>query len=212
MPKFLISLLLLVMLSGCSIFAGSNGDEIQNSYQPVKIQDILELLCDSDTNCIKQQCPDLATCPLMIALSHPVIFDFISMASPCEGCNTPTFSPDVGIGKCVEYTVQQRDENHEVELWVSENCNFRYAQPTKTRITVFVNPENGSIKHISPPVEFIDNPTYCQEKSDCRCLSGSGVELIGCSNFFHAPLNFAGYYEGEACGCVDGECIKIGEE
>lgn len=212
MQKIFISLLLLAMLSGCSIFAGSNADRNPNSYQPIDIQDILELLCDSDTNCIAQQCPDPATCPLMIALSHPVIFDFISSISPCAGCNTPTFSPDVGIGECVEYTVQKLDENHEVELRVSENCKFRYAQPTETRITVLVNTENGTIEHISPPKEFIDNPTYCQEKSDCRCLSGSGVELIGCSNFFHAPLNLAGYYEGEACGCVDGECKKIGEE
>jgi hypothetical protein len=200
----LILLLFGLLLAGCS--SSPNGSIKNDSYQPVESQQILALLCDSDNICIQEQCPDLESCPLIIALSHPVIFDFVKEYAACDGCNTPDFSPDKGIGKCVEYDVQQIDENREVELWVSANCNFRYGSPEQTRIKVLLNTEDGTIEKITPQLNFIQNPTYCQQDSDCRCLSGSGVELIGCSNLFHAPLNFAGYYEGEACGCVEGNC------
>jgi hypothetical protein len=208
-----IILILLVsglLLAGCS--TSSNSSFINENYQPVESHLILELLCDSDSNCIQEQCPNLEKCPLIIALSHPVIFDFVAKYAACDGCNTPDFSPDKGIGKCVEYDVQTLAENYEVEFWVSVNCNFRYGYPEQTRINVLLNTEDETIQRLSPQVEFIDNPTYCGQNSDCRCLSGSGVELIGCSNFFHAPLHFAGYYVGEACGCVEGNCSRTNSE
>lgn len=208
-----IILILLVsglLMVGCS--TSSNSSHINENYQPVESQQILELLCNSDSNCIQEQCPNLEKCPLIIALSHPVIFDFVSKYAACDGCNTPGFSPDKGVGKCVEYNIRQIDENHEVELWVSANCDFRYGHPEETRINVVLDAENRTIQHISPQVEFIQNPTYCQQDNDCRCLSGSGVELIGCSNFFHAPLNLAGYYVGEACGCEEGNCSRTNQE
>ncbi|MDO9086149.1 MAG: hypothetical protein Q7U53_08080 [Anaerolineaceae bacterium] len=202
--KFILSILLYIFLSACTTFfnGDSSGKQI-DTYEPVENNKIIELICAEKTDCIKTICPDLNECPLTIALSHPVVYDFISEYSKCVDCNTPVFSPKIGIGKCVEYEVL----NSEVRFWISDNCNFRYGNPSQTRISVRTNSTQSRIQQIIPSVETILDPTYCVIDSDCRCLSGSGLPFVGCSNSFYAPLNPTGFFEGEECGCVEGRCV-----
>ena len=202
--KFILSILLYIFLSACTTFfnGDSSGKQI-DTYDPVENGQIIELICAGKTDCIKSICPDPNKCPLTIALSHPVVFNFIKEYSTCDGCITSQFPPEKGIGKCVEFEVL----DSEVKFWVSENCNFRYGNPSQTRISVRTNSTQSSIQQIIPAVETILDPTYCTKYSDCRCLSGSGVPFIGCSNSFYAPLNPTGFFEGEECGCVEGRCV-----
>jgi hypothetical protein len=199
-----ISILLCIFLSACTTFfnGDSPGKQI-GMYDPVDNEQILELICDNKSDCIKSICPELNECPLTIALSHPVVFDFVEEYSECDGCNTPVFPPEKGIGKCIEYEVLE----WEIRFWVSENCNFRYGNPGQTRVSVLVNLQQRNIQQIIPSVETILDPTYCATDSDCRCLSGSGLPFIGCSNSFYAPLNPTGFFVGRDCGCVEGRCV-----
>jgi len=60
---------------------------------------------------------------------------------------------------------------------------------------------------------FIPGRMPCRRayNADCRCLSGSGVEFVGCANELYAPLSFAGEYECELCRCRKNRCITAKE-
>ncbi len=203
----LIGFLLCTILSGCSADLTNKDDDTFESFEPVPSQHILKLLCGSGTNCIQTICPEVDKCPIIIALSHPVVFDFVETYSKCDGCSTSDFSPDNGIGKCIEYDLLDKSLNKEIIFKVSENCNFRYANPEQVQISVFVDIREWRINQINPGIEYIQDPNFCAAESDCRCLSGSGVPLFGASNVFYAPLNWSGYYEGKECGCLEGNCV-----
>ncbi|MBC7251458.1 MAG: hypothetical protein H5T62_14395 [Anaerolineae bacterium] len=95
-----------------------------------------------------------------------------------------------------------------VEFWVSQNCHFRHTEPDRTRLVVEVSAETLTIDAITPPVEYIQDPMYCQSDGDCLCLSGSGVPFVGCTNYFYAPLHWAGYYSCGDCLCEDNQCVS----
>jgi hypothetical protein len=147
-------------------------------------------------------------CPLVIALSNKAVFDFVKINSECEGCNTQVFAPDKGIGKCIEYKIADDLQSPTVTFWVSENCKFRYGDPTKSSIVVKIDKKTSTIENISPAIAYIKAPSYCSVDSDCNGLSGSGVPLTGCSNFLYAPLNWSGYYaySSDMCACVETQC------
>lgn len=205
--KILIGFLLCTILSGCSVDITNKDDISRDSLETVPTQHILELLCGSGSNCIQTICPDVDKCPIIVALSHPIVFDFITTYSKCDGCNATDFSPDKGIGKCIEYDLNNELLDKEIIFKVSENCNFRYANPEQVQISVLVDVREWRINQIKPAPEFIQDPNFCAAESDCRCLSGSGVPLIGASNVFYAPLNPTGYFESQECGCVEGRCV-----
>ena len=208
--KIIISVLLCLILSTCSSIPSlNNSDDDLHSFEPMQNDRVKDIICGSSSNCLEAICPNLSECPLMIAVSHPVVFDFIDTYSKCDGCNTPDFSPDKGIGKCIEYEIFKKPSDLEIRFQVSKNCNFRYAQPEQVQISVFVDTQEWRINKINPDIEFIKNPTYCHAESDCRCLSGSGLPLIGSSNYFFAPLNPTGFFEGVECGCVENRCEVV---
>jgi hypothetical protein len=153
-------------------------------------------------------CENEAACPLFAALSDQTVFDFVKTYSECDDCNTPEFSPKLGIGKCIEYRVSEISTGWSVTFSVSANCSFRYGNPVESSITIEINADATQIERIQPPVEYIRDPTYCQIAADCFCLSGSGVPFTGCSNKLYAPLNWSGYYAGDECGCVSGQCVQ----
>jgi hypothetical protein len=142
----------------------------------------------------------------VIALSHPAIFDFIDTYSKCDGCNTPIFSTNIGIGKCIEYEIVEKNFMVEVNFWISKICDFRYGSPEQVRISILVDGQKWQIIQVNPSLEYIENPSFCVKDEDCKCLSGSGVPLIGSCNYFYAPLSLSGFYEGELCQCVKNKC------
>lgn len=50
----------------------------------------------------------------------------------------------------------------------------------------------------------------CRTASDCKCLSGSGVQFVGCGNSSIAATWFAGSYECDKCACQNSRCVKAG--
>lgn len=178
--------------------------------QPVDRQALIDLVCgaENQSDCISVVCENEADCPLFVSLSDRTVFDFVKTYSECEGCNTPEFPPQLGIGKCIEYQVTEISSGWTVRFSVSENCSFRYGSPTESRIMVEINSDAMQIERISPDVEYIQNPAYCRLDADCYCLSGSGVPFLGCSNLLYAPLNWSGYYQGDNCGCLSNQCVE----
>ncbi|MDX9993079.1 MAG: hypothetical protein RBS68_13655 [Anaerolineales bacterium] len=176
--------------------------------EPVSVNKIMSLLCGSQTNCLSTICASTEKCPLVTALSNKAVFDFVKTYSECEGCNTPVFTADKGIGKCVEFKIAELLQTQKVTFWVSENCKFRHGSPTQSRIVVKINKKESTIKRIDPAVAYIKDREYCSIDSDCNGLSGSGVPLIGCSNFLYAPLNWSGYYShsSDTCTCAANRC------
>lgn len=169
--------------------------------ESVAAAEIMTLVCGSQPDCLSELCAETGPCPLTMALSNPAVFDFVKTYSECKDCNTPQFSPDLGIGRCIEYQTSAEAQGWIVKFWVSDNCSFRYADPTQASIAVTLNAESAAIEQITPAVEYIQDASYCQVDSDCKSLSGSGVAFIGCSNFLYAPLNWSGYTSGSECGC-----------
>ena len=171
---------------------------------------VIDLVCGSENqaNCISSACPNEVECPLLAALSDQAVFDFVKTYSECEGCNTPQFPAQLGIGKCIEYRAAEISSGWTVTFSVSENCSFRYGNPGESQIRVDVNSDDMKIERIQPAVEYIKDPSYCQTDADCYCLSGSGLPFIGCSNLLYAPMNWAGYYAGDNCGCVPNRCTE----
>lgn len=205
---FLLTVILLFAAS-CNLENPAIADETNSlANQTVPLNAVTSLICGSETDCLSQTCVSAARCPLQYALSNKDVFDFVKTHSECEGCDTPTFSPDKGIGKCVEYSIVDEALVWTVALWVSENCKFRHSDPTQSRIVVKVNQKTLAIDHLDPAAAYIRDPLFCRVGPDCRGLSGSGVPLIGCSNFLHAPLNWAGYYpySDDMCACVENQC------
>jgi hypothetical protein len=201
--------MLCLLLVACS---GSTKKTVSDNLipdHPIPQQEILDLVCGSSNDCLQSICPDLDQCPIVIALSQPAIFKFVAEISTCEGCDTTDFSPINGIGKCIEYHVEDQNSLELVRINVSNHCNFRYAIPEQVEISVTLDTKDWHIIQIDPDLQYIQNPTYCVQNEDCFCLSGSGVPFIGCSNFFHAPLNWSGYYLGDECGCVDNKCSYL---
>jgi hypothetical protein len=178
--------------------------------QPVDRQTVIDLVCGTENQvaCVSAVCADEDACPLFSALSSQAVFDFVQTYSQCEDCNTPKFQPELGIGKCIEYRVAEKINGWTVTFNVSESCSFRYGSPAESRIMVDVKSADMQIGRIQPPIAYIKDPSYCQSDHDCYCLSGSGVPFMGCSNLLYAPLNWSGYYAGEACGCVSNWCTE----
>jgi len=172
----------------------------------VPASEINNLLCGAPVDCTAGICEGSEHCIVLLALTNRAVFDFVKTYSACDGCNTPDFPVEEGIGKCVEYDAAGGGAAVTVKFWVSENCAFRYSDPVKAAITVSLDAENFSIVKIDPAEEYIRDPSFCNTGSDCRCLSGSGVPFTGCRNFLYAPLNWSGYYSGNECGCVDHAC------
>ena len=170
---------------------------------------VINLICGSgsQTNCLSRLCENADKCPILSALSNKAIFDFVETYSDCQDCNTPEFSPERGIGKCIEYLVSEISTGWTITFWVSENCSFRYGSPSDSHINVNVNSETLKIESIAPPVEYLTDPMYCRTNADCFCLSGSGVPFVGCTNYFYAPLNWSGYYPGNNCVCKANQCV-----
>jgi hypothetical protein len=195
-------LLLIFLLTSC----GSAGSD-PNS-KAVERQLIIELVCgpENQADCLASICETADKCPLISALTNKAVFDFIKTYSECDGCNTPDFAPGLGIGKCIEYRVLKISSGWTIPFWVSENCSFRYGSPGESRIIVDVNFDDVKIGSISPPVEYIADQSYCQADADCYCFSGSGLPLIGSSNFLYAPLHWSGYYAGGSCRCKSNQC------
>ena len=172
---------------------------------------ITSLICGTlaRENCLEEVCPDSDICPLVIALTDQAVFQFIDTFSRCAGCNTETFPVQRGIGKCIEYSISDLDWQWRVEFWVSENCSFRHGSPSKSRISVFVSSETLAVEHIIPSSPYIEDRLFCEEDSDCRCLSGSGVPFLGCSNTLYSPLHFAGDHQCDKCICRSEQCTVI---
>ncbi len=210
--KIIILLLLCLVLSACTNSNTNAVGDSSSNDQLIPQQEVLDLVCGPTDDCLQSACPDLDQCPLVIALSNPVIFDFVSEISKCEGCNTSDFRPENGIGKCIEYSVAGQNSNQEVSIKVSNHCDFRYAIPEQVEISVTIDTSDWQITDFEPDLQYIQDPTYCTSDEDCYCLSGSGVPFVGCSNFFHAPLNWSGYYLGDECGCVDNKCSVLNDE
>jgi hypothetical protein len=143
-----------------------------------------------------------------MALSDPVIFDFVKTYSQCEGCAVPVFSLQNGIGKCIEYEIITPERNPVVKLWVSQQCDFRYADPIQTSMLITIDTKTSRIIKVKPDGAYIQDPSYCKIDSDCKDLFGSGVPFIGCSNFFYAPLNWSGYGINETCICNTNQCLE----
>ena len=210
--KLLVWALIFVLISGCSLIDSHKPGVYPTLDQPVPRQQIIELICGSYSNCIQAKCPDLDQCPIILALSHPDVFDFVATYSKCEDCNTPELSRLEGIGKCIEYEISEAASDYEVQFKLSEKCDFKYGSPGEVRIFILIDSNEWHIKQIDPPPDYIRDPSYCLTESDCRCLSGSGVELIGTSNAFYAPINWSGYYESERCDCVAEKCIIVDDK
>lgn len=201
MKRRILSRLLLFLLfsvAGCSLRTGGTSEK----------DAAVALICGGvpAEKCLERVCADGDACPLLEALSNPVIFDFTKTYTQCEGCNTPDLPPERGIGKCIEYEVSETAAGWTVVLWVSEHCAFRYGSPSESRITVAVDAAGQQIESISPREEVLKDPLYCEMDADCRDLSGSGVPFVGCSNAFYAPLHWSGYGPGERCACEDHQC------
>jgi hypothetical protein len=197
-------ILLLTMVIGCTP---------KPPATPVGVvtqQEVIGLVCGSQeqASCLKRLCDSLNSCPLMVALSNQAVFDFVKTYAACDDCNTPDQPLGEGIGKCIEFSGSESNAGSVLTFWVSENCNFRYGSPSQSRITVQVSARDNQIQSISPSVEYIQDPTYCQVNADCDCLSGSGLPFVGCSNFLYAPLNIAGYYPGDQCRCESHQCVQ----
>ena len=208
MSRFVL-LIIVVALLAVSCSSGNTATGIDSDSPAGELlppNTVVRLICGSQTDCLSKICVDSSACPLSSALSNNVIFDFVKTYSECEGCNTQEFSPDKGIGKCIEYETTNELQGLTVKFWVSDNCNFRYSDPTQTSVSVKLNTETLTIERITPAAEYIKDPSYCKVDSDCKCLSGSGVPFIGCSNFLYAPLNWSGYYAGNDCICKANQC------
>lgn len=173
-------------------------------------QAVIDLVCGSEdqADCVSAVCADVQACPLLGALSSQAVYSFVQTYSQCQGCNTPELPIQSGIGKCIEYRVLEISTGWVVTFSVSDNCSFRYGSPGESRISVWINADATQIESIQPPVEYINDPSYCQSAEDCYCLSGSGVPFTGCSNKLYAPLNWSEYYAGNECGCISGQCVQ----
>ncbi len=202
-----IAAALLLSSCGSGITTIENGTE-SSAGESISANSIVNLICGSQRDCLSKICENLEKCPLSIALSNKAVFDFVKTYSACEGCNTQAFSSDKGIGSCVEYKEFEELKGWTVEFWVSENCSFRYSDPTHARISVEVDRITYAITRISPDIAYIKDPSFCRMDKDCYGLSGSGVPLIGCSNLLYAPLNLSGYYDevSDFCECEASQC------
>ena len=192
-----------------TLTAGCRSQSEPSSGNIVPRAEVIAMLCGEtpETKCLDQVCTDDQACPLLTALSDGAVFDFVETYAQCEGCNTPLFFPQDGIGKCIEYQADKTGTGWTVTFWVSKNCNFRHASPTESQLSVEVNAAGKRIAGILPPAEYLRNPLYCQSDTDCRDLSGSGLPFVGCANSLYAPLHWTGYGPGERCGCKAGQCL-----
>ena len=178
------------------------------SNEVVEKEAIVQLICGAEPEaaCLASVCQDTADCALIQALSDKTVFDFVTTYSDCPDCSTPRFSPELGLGQCIEYQVADASAGATVTFWVSESCAFRYGRPTESRLAVRLNSATSAIEQINPPIQYVQDPLYCQTDQDCLLLSGSGVAVIGCHNYFYAPLNGSGYYPDKHCDCSANQC------
>ncbi len=197
-------LVLLFLLAACA------SKDTHLSDNKAEKDAIVNLLCGSEpeASCFSRICKNESKCAIVQALSNEAIFDFVSEYAGCEGCETPDFPPERGIGKCIEYRADENSVGVIITFWVSENCAFRYSNPTESQIRVELHPQTFEIENISPAAAYLVDPLYCQVDNDCLLLSGSGIPVIGCSNYFYAPLNRSGYYPDQHCNCIANRCSK----
>ncbi len=139
---------------------------------------------------------------------------FLARYSPCEGCTIRDEPGDPPRTGCVSWEVERdclaRDAPGCRDIWrvtyrVARSCSFRYG-PSDQPLMVEIDPASGFVWGTVPGLPFVATPDYCETDADCRCLSGSGVEFLGCANYFHAPTHFAGSYECDMCSCVEHRC------
>jgi hypothetical protein len=192
--------------------AGDRKPPCSALFSVSKYDEIIARICGSKTQeeCFTDNCQYDDFCPLIIALSNESVFQFFNTEDiRCEDCNAEPFSICEGIGRCVEYKITELPDRWKVDIWVSDKCSFRFGDhPSDSRIAVFIDKKSNDIEDITPPVEYIDDSKYCQEDDDCRCLSGSGVPFLGCSNILYAPLHYAGYFVYESCICIQNRCVE----
>ncbi len=206
--SFLLTLILFWISSCTSRAASTSTSTNPPDDETIQVNEITNLICGSQTDCLSKSCPSAEKCPLVIALSNKAVFDFVKTYSECDGCSTQVFTPDQGIGKCVEYNLAGDSLSQTVTFWVSEQCKFRYGDPVKSSIIVKIGKATSTIESIYPAVAYIESSSYCILDSDCLGLSGSGVPLKGCVNLLYAPLNWSGYYpnSNDLCVCTENQC------
>ena len=198
---------LALFLAACSRATDDPGSGRDSaSGESVPLDEVVDLICGPEADCLAAICTDPDHCPLTMALAHKAVYDFVKAYAPCEGCALAAFAPAKGVGKCIEYEVNEASPTWTVTFWVSSQCAFRYAEPTRARIAVELDSTTLAISRLMPPVAYITDAAYCAVDGDCRGLAGSGVPLIGCSNYLYAPLNWAGVSSGDACECTANQC------
>jgi hypothetical protein len=173
-------------------------------------REVLELVCPGldAVSCRKVLCESEAVCPLIGALGNSDVLAFVRRVALCDGCNLPLFAPGKGLERCAEFAVAENNGTWKVSIWVSPRCSFRYGSCAKVRVEVTLAEDARRILEISPDARYVGDPLYCDTDVDCRCLSGSGVEFVGCANMLHAPLHFAGDYGCELCVCSGNQCLS----
>lgn len=177
-----------------------------------KYDEIVASMCGTKTQaqCFVDNCQYNDYCPLIIAFSDDAIFRFFNTDYvKCERCNTDPFSICEGVGRCVEYRITELPDLWKVDIWISDKCSFRFGEhASNSAIAVLIDKTSNEIQNITPEVEYIDDSYYCQGDDDCRCLSGSGLPFIGCSNILHASLHIAGDFACDSCICRQNRCVE----
>jgi hypothetical protein len=140
---------------------------------------------------------------------------FLDLYSPCEGCTIHDEPGDPARIGCVSYRVWLGCASGAdagcgdlwiAAYWIGGACSFRLGM-SEQPIEVQVDRRTGQVVATSPPTPYVLTTDYCETRSDCRCLSGSGVPFIGCANSFHASLHLAGSYACERCNCNEHRCV-----
>ena len=67
-------LILLVSCQPKNILSSETGETVSS-------QQVEQLICGSQTDCLSEICEDKQACPLVMALSDPIIFEFIKTYS-----------------------------------------------------------------------------------------------------------------------------------
>lgn len=207
--SFMIVMIAIIVAAGLSSCVQSSKSSTPSTdLIRVERDAIIALICGSEpeAGCLPRICEQVDKCAVVQALSNKAVFDFVANYSACQGCATPDFPPERGIGKCVEYQVSESVVGWVVTFWVSEGCSFRYGRPSESQINVSINSQTLAVEGINPDAAYLQDPLYCQTNSDCLLLSGSGVPVMGCNNYFYAPLHWSGYYPNQNCSCVANQC------
>jgi hypothetical protein len=151
---------------------------------------------------------------LEIAKSTEAVQIFLDAYGSCDGCN-PEYAKGVeNLIGCVLYEVQDckgppacEEATWTVSFWLGEVCSFRHGV-SEEKLVVTISKRTCQPTSISPQIDVIREPQFCNSDEDCVCLSGSGVPFIGCRNDFYGPLSPTGSYSCSACRCVGDRCVE----